>query len=82
MDQTALTQRLGEGLPGRGDQAWRAVADDQQRGGQSPVLEILQEVMPDIGGLAAARGQADERGLAAGGDAPGSQDRLGRGAGR
>ncbi len=36
--------------------------------------------MPGVGGLPAARGQADERGLAIGGDAPGSQDRLGRGA--
>ncbi len=49
MDETALTQRLGEGLLDRGDQACRAVADDQQRGGQAAVLEISQEVVPGVG---------------------------------
>ncbi len=37
--------------------------------------------MPGVGGLAGARCQADEGGLAIGGDAPGGQHRLGRGAG-
>ena len=37
--------------------------------------------MPGIGGLPGARSHADERGLAAGGDPPRGQDRLGRGAG-
>jgi hypothetical protein len=41
----------------------------------------LQEIVPGIGGLPGAGGQADERGLAAGSDAPGRQHRLGRGAG-
>jgi len=81
VDQASLAQRPGEGLLDRGDQARRPVADDQQRGGQAAVLEILQEVVPCVGGLAAARGQADEGGLAVGGDAPGGQHRLGRGAG-
>jgi hypothetical protein len=66
VDQTALTQRLGEGLLDRGDQAGGAVADDQQRGAQAAVLEVGEEVVSGVGGLAAARGQADESGLAAG----------------
>ena len=37
--------------------------------------------MPGVGGFPGAGGQADEGGLAAGGDAPGGQHRLGRGAG-
>jgi hypothetical protein len=44
-------------------------------------VEIGQEVVPGAGGLAGAGGRADERGLAIGGDAPGRQHRLGRGAG-
>ena len=79
--KTALAQRLGVGLLDRGDQPGRAVADDQQRAGQAPVLQIGEEVVPGVGGLAGARRQADERGLAVGGDAPGGQHRLGRGAG-
>jgi hypothetical protein len=39
------------------------------RGGQAAVFEVLQEVVPCVGGLPGAGGQADERGLAAGGDA-------------
>jgi hypothetical protein len=81
MNETPLTECLGEGLLDRADQAGRPVGDDQQRGAQTALLQVLQEVVPGVGGLAAARGQADERGLAAGGDTPGSQDRLGRGAG-
>jgi hypothetical protein len=78
VDETPLPQGLGEGLLDRGDQAGRAVGDDQQRGGQAAVGE---EVMPGVGALPGAGGQAEERGLAIGGDAPGGQDRLGRGAG-
>jgi hypothetical protein len=37
--------------------------------------------VPGVGGLAGARDQADKRGLAVGGDTPGRQHRLGRGAG-
>jgi len=81
VDQAPLTQRLGEGLLDRGDQARRAVGDDQQRRGQAAVFQIGEEGVPGVGGLAAARGQADEGGLAAGGDAPGGQHRLGRRAG-
>ena len=76
-----MPQRLGEGLLDRGDQAGCPVGDDQQRGRQAAVLQVGQEVTPGVGGLAGAGGQADERRLAAGGDAPGGQDRLGRGAG-
>ena len=36
MDETPLTQRLGESLLDRGDQAGRPVGDDQQREGQAP----------------------------------------------
>ena len=81
MDETALTQCLRVGLLDRGDQAGGAVGDDQQRGGQAAVFQVGQEGVPGVGGLAGAGGQADERGLAAGGDAPGGQHRLGRGAG-
>jgi len=80
VDQTALTQCLGVSLLDRGDQAWRPVADDEQRGSQAAVLQIGQEGSPGVGGLAGARREADEGGLAAGGDAPGGQHRLGRGA--
>jgi hypothetical protein len=75
-----LAQRLGVGLLDRGDQPGRPIADDQQRAGQAPVLQIGQEGRPGIGGLASARGQADEGRLTRGGDAPGGQHRLGRGA--
>ena len=81
MNKTPLAQCLRVGLLDRGDQAWRPVGDDQQRAGQAPVLQVGQEACPGVGGLAAARGQADEGGLAAGGDTPGGQHRLGRGAG-
>jgi len=75
-----LAQGLGVGLLDRGDQPGRAVGDDQQRGGQAPVFQVGQEGVPGVGGLAGARGQADEGGLAIGGDAPGGEHRLGRGA--
>src|SRR5205823_10793437 len=73
VDETALAQCLGEGLLDRGDQARCAVADDKQRGGQAAVFEVGEEVVPGVGGLAGAGGQADEGGLAIGGDAPGGQ---------
>jgi hypothetical protein len=76
-----LAQCLGVGLLDRSDQARCPVGDDQQRAGQAPVLQIGQEPPPGVGGLTGARRQADERGLAIGGDAPGGQHRLGRGAG-
>ena len=81
MDKAPLAQRPGVGLLDRGDQPGRAVGDDQQRAGQAAVLEILQEVVPGVGGFPGPGRQADECGLAAGGDAPGGQHRLGRGAG-
>ena len=81
MDQAALAQRLGVGLLDRGDQPRRPVADHQQRAGQAPLLQVGKEVVPGVGGLPGAGRQADERGLALGGDAPGGQHRLGRGAG-
>ena len=71
----------GVDLLDRADQARGAVADDQQRAGQAAVAQVSQEVPPRVEGLAGARGQADEGGLAAGGDTPGGQHRLGRGAG-
>ena len=76
-----MAQGLGVGLLDRGDQPGRAVGDDQHRAGQAAVLQIGQEGVPGVGGLASARRQADEGGLSAGGDAPGGQHRLGRGAG-
>jgi hypothetical protein len=51
MNKTPLTQRLGEGLLDRGDQAGRAVGDDQQRAGQAAAGEIGEEVRPGVGGL-------------------------------
>ena len=81
MDDTSLPQGPGVSLLDGRDQPGRAVGDDQQRGGQAPVFEIGEEAVPGIGGLARAGGQADEGGLAAGGDAPGGQHRLGRRAG-
>jgi hypothetical protein len=78
VNQTALAERSGEGLLDRGDQAGRPVGDDQQRRAQAAVFEVGEEAVPGIGGLAGAGRQADERGLAAGGDAPGRQHRLGR----
>src|SRR5712691_11549004 len=64
MNKAPLPERLGVGLLDRGDQPGRAVADDQQRGGQAPVGEISQEAVPGVGGLPGAGRQADERGLA------------------
>jgi hypothetical protein len=58
MNKTLLTQRLGEGLLDRGDQAGRAVTDDQQRGGQTAILEVGEEVVPGVGGLAAGSATA------------------------
>jgi hypothetical protein len=78
VDQAALAQRGGECLLGGGDQAVGAIADDQQRAGQSPVFEIGEELVPGVERLAGAGCQADEGGLAVGGDAPGGEDRLGR----
>jgi hypothetical protein len=52
-----------------------------QRAGQAAVFEVGQEAVPGAGGLPGPGRQADERGLALGGDAPGGQHRLGRGAG-
>ena len=80
VNKTALPECPGVGLLDRGDQPGRPVGDDQQRAGQATVLEILEEAVPGVGGLAGAGRQADERRLAFGGDAPGSQHRLGRGA--
>jgi hypothetical protein len=81
MNKASLTQRLGVDLLDRADQARRAVGDDQQRGRQAAVAQVSEEVFRRVEGLAGARRQADERGLAAGGDAPGGQHRLGRRAG-
>src|SRR5262245_44440634 len=81
MDQTALTQRRGVNLLDRADQAGGAVADDQQRAGQAAVAQVGEEVLPGVERVAGSRRQADEGGLAVGGDAPGGQHRLGRGAG-
>ena len=78
VDQASLAQGLGVRLLDRGDQPGRAVGYDQQRGGQAAVFQIGQEGVPGVGGLAGARRQADERGLAIGGDAPGGEHRLGR----
>jgi len=50
-------------------------------GGQAAVAQASEEVVPRVEGLASAGRQADEDRLAAGGDAPGGQHRLGRGAG-
>jgi hypothetical protein len=55
VDQASLAQRLGEGLLDRGDQPGRAVADDQQRGGQAAVLQAGEEVVSGVGGFATAR---------------------------
>jgi hypothetical protein len=55
MDDTALAQRLGEGLLDRADQAGVAVGDDQQRRAQAAVGQVSQEVMPGVGGLGRAR---------------------------
>ena len=55
MDKAALAQGLGVGLLDRGDQARGAVGDDQQRGGQAPVFQVGEEVVPGVGGLPGAR---------------------------
>ena len=81
VDDTSLPQGPGVSLLDGRDQPGRAVGDDQQRGGQAPVLEIGEEVVPGIRRFPGAGGQADEGGLPAGGDAPGGQHRLGRRAG-
>jgi hypothetical protein len=81
VDDAPLAQRLREHLLDRGDQAGRTVGDDQQRAGQAAVFQVGEEVVPGVGRLPGARCQADERGLALGGDAPGGEHRLGRGAG-
>jgi hypothetical protein len=81
VNQAPLTQRLGVGLLDRGDQPGCPVGDDQQWGSQAAIGQVGEEAMPGVGGLAGAGRQADERGLAIGGDAPGGQHRLGRGAG-
>src|SRR2546430_931577 len=81
VNKTALPERGGVDLLDRADQARGAVADDQQRAGQAAVAQVGKEVLPGVEGLAGAGAQADEGGLAFGGDAPGGQDRLGPGAG-
>jgi hypothetical protein len=81
MNQASLTQRLGVDLLDRTDQARRAVTDDQQRAGQAATAQAREEVLPGVEGLTGARAQADEGGLAIGGDTPGGQHRLGRRAG-
>ena len=65
VDQAALAQRFRVGLLDRGDQPRGAIGDDQQRGGQAAVLQVGEEGCPGVGGLAGARRQADEGGLAA-----------------
>jgi hypothetical protein len=51
MNNAALAQRGREDLLDRADQPGRAVADDQQRGGQAAVFEVGQE-----GGLVSTGG--------------------------
>jgi hypothetical protein len=81
MNKASLARRPREDLLDRADQPGRAIADHQQRAGQPTIGEILQEVVPGVGGLAGGGGQADEGGLAPGGDAPGCKHRLGGGTG-
>ncbi len=80
VNDTSLAQGLGVGLLDRADQTRCSVADDEQWAGQAAVFEVGEEPAPGVSGLAGAGCQADERGLAVGGDAPGGQHRLGWGA--
>jgi len=78
VDDTALTQALPEVQLDGGEQPGGAVADHQQRRGESPVLQIAEDAIPGVGGLGGRRRQADEDRLAFGVDARGGQHGLGR----
>ena len=80
VDQTPLAQ-AGRERPVKGaGEPGGAVADPQQRCPQATLFAVGQEVVPGIGGLRGRRRQPHEHRLAVDIDAPGGQDRLGRGA--
>src|SRR5215472_454443 len=54
MDEAPLTQRIREGLLNRADQARGTVGDDQQRASQAAVLQVGEEGVPGVSGLAGA----------------------------
>ena len=60
MDQTTLAQGALEDDLGRADQAFAAVADDEQRVAQSPGFETPEEPGPGVVALGAARLHAQE----------------------
>jgi hypothetical protein len=80
VDQAPLPQAGRERPVERARQTGRAVADPQQRGAQASADQVGEEVVPGVGRLRCCRCQADEHRLAIDIDAPGGQDRLGRGA--
>ena len=80
MDHTALSKAVGEHELHGGDEAGRAVGNDQQRRPQAPGHHAVEEAPPGVGGLRGARLQAHQHGATLGGHAPCRQHRLGPGA--
>ena len=63
VDEAALAQRAGEHGLGGVDQPAGAVADHQQRRLEATLGQLVEEVIPGVGGLAAAWGERDNTGL-------------------
>ena len=81
MHEAALAQRPREARLDGADQSRRPVGDDQQRVGQPPALEILEEGRAARRVLLRARRQMQQDLLAVVSDAPGTKHRLPRQAG-
>jgi hypothetical protein len=63
VDQTPLPQRAAEHGLGGVDQPAGAVGDDQQRWGEAAGGELVEEVVPGVGGLAGASPSATKTAL-------------------
>src|SRR6059036_1618154 len=81
MHEAALAQRPREARLDGADQSRRPVGNDQQRVGQPPALEILEEGRAARRVLLRARRQMQQDLLAVVGNAPGTEHRLPRQAG-
>jgi hypothetical protein len=68
VDEAALAQRAGEHGLGGVAQPAGAVADHQQRRLEATLGQLDEEIIPGVGGLAAAWGERDQHRVALGGD--------------
>ena len=80
VDETTLTQAVGEDELDRGDETGSAVGDHQQRMAQTASDHAVEEAGPGVGGLRRPRLQAHQHGTTFGGHTPRGQHRLGPGA--